>query len=148
MTVDVERSVVIARPPSEAFAFVSDLSNEPRFHTDVAAVKRVTEGPIGVGTVFEFKPKTGQVERVTARVVRLTPGREIAFDAEFGKMQVHRVYRVAPEGAGSRVSHRVQIEMKGPMKLMSFMMRRMVAKRWDEFLANLKRVLEEEKTWQ
>lgn len=145
MTVDVERSVVIARPAGEVFTFVSDLSNEPRFHTDVTESRQVSPGPIGVGTTFEMKNARMGGKRATARVTRFVPGREIVFEGEMGKMRPVRTYRVEPEGAGARVSHRLQLQLTGPMRLMSFVMRRMVAKGWDEFLGNLKRVLEEGK---
>lgn len=150
MTIDVERSVVIARSPSEVFAFVSDLKNEPRFHTDVTESRQLSPGPIGVGTTFKMTNARMGGKRGTARVTRFVPGREIVFEGEIGKMRPVRTYRVEPEGAGARVSHRLQVQLAGPMRLMSFMMRRMVAKGWDGFLGNLKRVMEEQeaRAWQ
>lgn len=142
--IDVERSVVINRPPKDVFAFVSNLRNEPQFHTDVREATQTSKGPLGVGTTFDMrrtKPSMG-VDRASARVIRFDPDREISFETHFGKMRPVRTYRVEPSGTGSKVTHRLQLQLSGGWRIMSFMMRRMVAKSWDRFLGNLKRVLE------
>lgn len=142
--IDVERSILVERPASDVFAFVSDLTHEPRFHTDVAEAKAATPGPVGVGSVFELTPRPGAgPRRAMARVTRLDPDREIEFETQFGEMRVVRAYRVQPEGGATRVHHRLVLDPPVAMKLVSFVMRRSVAKRWDRFLANLKAILEE-----
>ncbi len=48
-----EASVDIARDVHDVFAFVSDVSNDVKWHTTVVEVHRVSEGPIGLGSRFE-----------------------------------------------------------------------------------------------
>jgi len=44
----------IARPVREVFAFVADQTNAPQWQTDLHEVRRLTDGPIGVGSEHEF----------------------------------------------------------------------------------------------
>lgn len=48
--ITVEKSIVIGRSAEDVFAYVSDQTNAPRWQRGVLEVRRVTEGPIGVGT--------------------------------------------------------------------------------------------------
>jgi hypothetical protein len=51
----IENSVEIARPVEEVFDFAADMRNELRWNPDVESMKKITEGPVGLGTRFEAK---------------------------------------------------------------------------------------------
>ena len=63
-------SAVIDRPIAEVFAFLSDGTNDPTFSPRVHEIRQTTEGPIGVGTVFESKVKDAGM--TTSRKFELT----------------------------------------------------------------------------
>jgi hypothetical protein len=50
-------STVIDKPIDEVFAFLADGTNDPKFSPRVQEIKKTTDGPIGVGTVFESTVK-------------------------------------------------------------------------------------------
>jgi carbon monoxide dehydrogenase subunit G len=50
-------SAVIARPIADVFAFLADGTNDPKFSPRVQSIRKATDGPIGVGTVFESTVK-------------------------------------------------------------------------------------------
>ena len=50
--VTVHGEIVIERPREEVFNFVADAENEPRYNAQMRVAKKITEGPIGVGTSF------------------------------------------------------------------------------------------------
>src|SRR2546421_2699104 len=50
-------SAVIDRPIDEVFAFLADGTNDPKFSPRVQEIRKTTDGPIAVGTVFESKVK-------------------------------------------------------------------------------------------
>jgi len=52
--IDIETAVEIDRPVEEVFAFVADQTNAPQWQADLHGVRRLTDGPIGVGTEHEF----------------------------------------------------------------------------------------------
>jgi uncharacterized protein YndB with AHSA1/START domain len=45
-------TVVIDRPVDEVFAFLADGSNDPKFSPRVLEIRKTTDGPPGVGTVY------------------------------------------------------------------------------------------------
>jgi hypothetical protein len=63
-------SAVIERPISEVFAFLADGTNDPKFSPRVLEMRKATEGPVGVGTVFESKVKDAGM--TTSRNFELT----------------------------------------------------------------------------
>jgi len=138
----VERSVLIGRPSDEVFAYVSDVRNDPSWHTDVREVRASTDD-VRVGTVFEVrvKPSMG-VSEGTMTVSRLEPNRLVEFRGAMGRMAPTVSNMCEPEGAGTRVTRRVELEPSGLMRLMSPLVARMIGKNNERFLANLKRLME------
>jgi hypothetical protein len=62
--ISFEITELVARPPSEVFAFVSDVRNEPRWHTDILEAKLTGGASVEKGSAFavKFKPFMGQSE--------------------------------------------------------------------------------------
>ncbi len=50
-------SAVIDRPISQVFAFLADGTNDPKFSPRVQQITKTTDGPVGVGTMFESTVK-------------------------------------------------------------------------------------------
>ncbi len=63
-------SVVIDRPINEVFAFLADGTNDPKFSPRVQQIRKTTDGPVGVGTIFESKVKDAGMS--TSRRFELT----------------------------------------------------------------------------
>jgi hypothetical protein len=63
-------SAVIDRPITEVFDFLADGTNDPRFSPRVQEIRKVTDGPVGVGTVFESTVKDAGMK--TGRRFELT----------------------------------------------------------------------------
>jgi uncharacterized protein YndB with AHSA1/START domain len=142
----VERSdsITIARPVEEVFAFVTDVTNDPAWHTDVLEAHKTTEGPPGVGTVWHarFKPALG-ISEGDMKVVTFEPNRKQVMQGDVGPMHPTLTYLLEPSNGGTAFTRRVQIAVSGWMKIMAPMMGMMLPKQNKGFLANLKRVLEQ-----
>jgi Polyketide cyclase / dehydrase and lipid transport len=63
-------SAEIDRPIDEVFAFLADGTNDPRFSPRVKEIHKATDGPVGVGTVFESTVKDAGM--TTKRAFELT----------------------------------------------------------------------------
>src|SRR5512132_1328231 len=63
-------SAVVDRPVDEVFAFLADGTNDPKFSPRVKEIHKTTDGPIGVGTVFQSKVKDAGL--TTDRTFELT----------------------------------------------------------------------------
>ena len=141
---DRSDSIVIDRPVETVFAYVTDVTNDPAWHTDVLEAQKTSEGPIGVGTVWHarFKPAMG-ISEGDMRVVTFEPGRKQVMTGDVGPMHPTLTYVLEPSNGGTKFTRHVQISVSGWMKIMSPMMGMMLPKQNKGFLANLKRVLEQ-----
>jgi uncharacterized protein YndB with AHSA1/START domain len=70
MANEFEGSAVIDRPIDQVFAFLADGTNDPKFSPRVLEIRKTTDGPIGVGTVFESTVKDAGMK--TSRRFELT----------------------------------------------------------------------------
>ena len=138
----VERLTHIEKPAAGVFEYIADIRNDPTWHTDVLEARSSTER-VGPGTVFTVKVKPSMgVSEGTMTVSRFEPGRLIEFQGRMGKMTPTVTNICEPDGSGTRVTRRVELAPPGMMRLMSPMIKRMIAKANDGFLANLKSLLE------
>ena len=138
----VERNISISRPPAEVFSLIADVRNDPTWHTDVLEVRSSTD-VVGVGTVFNVKVKPSMgVSEGTMTVTRLEPGRLVEFHGQMGKMAPTVTNICEPEGQGTRVTRRVELEPPGVIRVMTPLIKRTIGKSNEGFLANLKRLLE------
>ncbi|MGH7468085.1 MAG: SRPBCC family protein [Longimicrobiales bacterium] len=97
----VETRLDVARPAAEVFAFVSDQTNAPLWQLGLHEVRRITEGPIGVGTEHVFvRHFAGSRIESRNRFVRFDPVELfVEFEIPDGKITGKASYRVEPIGA-------------------------------------------------
>ena len=55
----VQGDIVISRPIDEVFDFVADERNEPKYNPQMTLAEMVTQGPIGVGSKFPPRRRSG-----------------------------------------------------------------------------------------
>jgi hypothetical protein len=100
-----EESIVIERPVPEVFAFVSNTTNDPLWHTTVVEGHQTSEGPVGLGTTFEgtydshrktltTPPQVANFQHVRATVTAFVADRAVTIRVEFVD---------PPRGIGARV---------------------------------------------
>jgi uncharacterized protein YndB with AHSA1/START domain len=145
--VDRSDSITIDRPVEEVFAYVTDVTNDPAWHTDVLEARKTSEGPIGMGTVWHsrFKPTMG-ISEGDMEVVDFEPNRTQVMRGQIGPMQPTLTYLLEPSDGGTKFTRRIQINVSGWMKIMQPIIGMMLPKQNRGFLANLKRVLESSPT--
>jgi uncharacterized protein YndB with AHSA1/START domain len=141
--INVASSTSIARPAAEVFAFVTDVRNGPKWHTDILEAALTDDRPIGAGSTFavRFKPFMGLSEG-TMTVSAYEPPRRAVFEGRMGKMVPTVTMTVEPEGAGSRVTRRLEMKPPGLLRVVAPVVVPMWRKQIAGHLANLKRVLE------
>jgi uncharacterized protein YndB with AHSA1/START domain len=142
--IDVTVSTHVNRPIDEVFSFVAAMENEPKWHTDVLEAEQLTEGEVGQGTKYRFqlRPSPMAPPGGTAEIIAFEPSHRIVMQADMGKMKPTMTHVFEEEDGGTRVTRRTQVEMSGPMALMSPLIRSMMRRRNVGFLGNLKQVLE------
>ena len=128
--IDLETRVEIARPVQEVFAFVADQTNAPRWQTDLHEVRRLTEGPIGVGSEHEFvRTFAGRRFASRNRFVAFEPGRYVQFEIPSGWISGSAAYRTeASPSGGTVLTSRMEFRVRRPMSLLEPVLSRLLAK--------------------
>ena len=142
MTTEATESV--ARPAAQVFAFIADVRNDPRWHTDVLRASLAQGEVVRAGSVFEIqtRPVMG-ISGGTVTVSAYDPPSRIVFDVRMGKLTPTTTFTVVPDSDGCRVTRRIEMEPQGLMRVMAPFMGGMMRRRNDAFLANLRRLLED-----
>lgn len=106
----VEHQVVLRESVDKVFGFVSDLTREPRWMTDVSEVRKVTHGPVREGARFweVSLAKGARLEReltvtdyVPNRMIRVRAGSLRACDVEQFE------FEPTEDGEGTKLSIRL-----------------------------------------
>src|SRR5438876_11007580 len=132
-------STSIDRPAAEVFAFIADVRNDPRWHTDVLAAKLIEGTAVDGHSMFEIetKPVMG-VSGGTVEVSQYEPPSRIVFDVRMGKLQPNTTFTVVPDTTGCRVTRPIDMERQGVRRAMAPFMIGMLIKRKVGFLEYLR----------
>jgi carbon monoxide dehydrogenase subunit G len=87
---EFENTIRIHRPIAEVFAFLSDFENIPKWNYYVLEVRKRSNGPIGVGTIYHQVRKTDEQDfRITeliknqAVAIKTLPQSSLALEMRF-----------------------------------------------------------------
>jgi uncharacterized protein YndB with AHSA1/START domain len=73
--IEFENTVRVDRPITDVFAFLSDLENIPKWNYYVVEVRKLSDGPIGIGTTYHQVRKTDEQD---FRISELDPNHKLA----------------------------------------------------------------------
>ncbi len=135
-----EGSTFIARPAEQVFAYVADVRNDPNWHKDVHSATVIKgNGQHGEGTVFDVKAKVSGTEEIIAYEA---PRKVVLKGGNMGKLVPTDIRTIEPVDGGVRFTRHVDLDASGFMAWMTKRMLGMITKRNDQFVENLKQVLE------
>lgn len=159
-----EESIDIARDVSEVFAFLSDVSNDVRWHTTVVEARRASDGPIGLGSRFEVTydshrhtldtpPHPSNFQALIVTLTEFVPDRALRGHVEsvraprgIGARVLGRAYdltfRFEPVAGGTRVFRGGDIHPVALVRPILRLFMRANAGRSRYLLGNLKRAIE------
>jgi carbon monoxide dehydrogenase subunit G len=140
-----EGTAVVARPIAEVFAFLADGENDPKFSPRVQEIRKLTDGPIGVGTRYASTVKdAGMTTKREFELTEFVVPTKIRW-AERSKNAVTATvggYDLTPDGEGTRVTIFNELEGHGIGKLVAPLALRSARKGADAFAASIKRAVE------
>ena len=153
-TLFIERSVTIDRPVEDVFAFVRYIGNHDQFsiwHSSDPDVRVTTSGQDGtVGFVHHWDSQLKKVGAGSQEITELLGREKIAYELRFERpMRATNHSEVTflslPE-ARTRVTWNFRGDMKFPLSLLSFVLKRMLGNDLQGNLDRLKKVMEEDRT--
>ena len=138
-------TVVIDRPIEEVFDFLADGTNDPKFSPRVLEIRKTTDGPAGVGTVYASTVKDAGMK--TKREFRLTeferPSRIRWTETSKNIITVPEGgYDFTLEGRWTRLSFYNRFEAHGLGKLIAPLALRSAIKGADDFGRRIKAAVE------
>ena len=103
--IQLEKSIIIHRPVEEVFAFVDDQRNAPQWQDGLVAVRRTTEGPIGVGTRHTFvRTFMGHRMEGSNEYIEYEPNKCVRFRSSSGPISFQFAYLTKPTATGTQVT--------------------------------------------
>jgi carbon monoxide dehydrogenase subunit G len=145
MSARFEGTAVIDRPIEEVFAFVADGENDPKFSPRVLEIRKTTDGPSEVGTVYASTVKDAGMK--TQREFKLTeleaPTRIRWTELSKNMITVSQGgYDLAREGEGTRLTVHNEFEGHGFGKLILPLALRSARKGANDFANAIKAAVE------
>ena len=136
--------VTIDRTPDEVFAYISDLERAPDWVPDLLSVRKLTDGPTGLGTKFaEVVKIRGGQSAANLEITEFSPPVAIGHRGEGGPVQFTARFLLTPNGTNrTRVTHEYSVSISGIGKLMAPLVDRALKSNTEAALAELKRILE------
>jgi len=134
-----ENTVMIARPIQDVFAFLSDLENIPKWNYAIVETRKVSEGPVGLGTIYQQVRSVPSRSEERLEVTAYDPPRHLEIRGQLGPFLSRLSYALDGTGEGTRVTNSVELELRGPGRLLG---RVAVPRVRDAVAANLRKLKE------
>jgi uncharacterized protein YndB with AHSA1/START domain len=129
----------VDEPPERVFDYIADVRNERRWQKDMLSVEKVTDGPVGEGTVFDTRYRAFGRMRLALEDYRRPE--HLVFAGRGPRLWMRFVMVVEPRDGGSRVTFDVDMKPRGVLRafapLLTLGLPREMAKRPDQFRAAL-----------
>jgi uncharacterized protein YndB with AHSA1/START domain len=138
----IEATTVINRPVEDVFAVLSNAENNPKWSSAFLDVKKISEGPIGVGTTWRGVGKfLGKRAEVEIEEVEYEPNRKVA-QKSASPFPVNQQMSFESEAGGTRVNLNFEADPGGFFKLAEPLLAAMGRRNIEGELANLKDLME------
>lgn len=99
---NIQTELDLAAPAAEVFDFVADHTNAPQWQKGLHEVRRITPGPIGVGTEHEFARRFAGMRILSRnRFIEYEAGHFVSFEIPSGMITGVASYRVESTGTNS-----------------------------------------------
>jgi Polyketide cyclase / dehydrase and lipid transport len=80
-----ENTVMITRPIEDVFAFLSDFENVPKWNYAIVETRKVSEGVVGVGTIYQQVRSVPSRSEESFEVTAYNPPRHRRCEANSGR---------------------------------------------------------------
>ena len=110
----------VEAPPEELFDLLADPENEVQWNPDVLEIRRVDDGPVGVGSRWRGRYRgIGTMEITLSECER--PQR-LAFATKGSRMDMDFHFAFAPADTATELASHAEIRPKGALRLMAPLM--------------------------
>jgi len=134
-----ENTVTIRRPVEDVFAFLSNFENVPKWNYAIVETRKVSEGAVGVGTIYQQVRSVPRRSQESFEVTAFDPPRSLEVRGQLGPFPSRLSYALEAIPEGTLVTNVVELELRGPGRLLG---RVAVPRARDAVGANLRKLKE------
>lgn len=138
-----ENVVMISRPIEDVFAFLSDFENVPKWNYAIVETRKVSEGPIGVGTIYRQIRSIPSQSEERFELTAFDPPRYVEIRGQLGPFPSRLSYAVDITPEGTRITNSVELELRGRHRLLGWAIVPRVRNAVAANLSKLKQLLDE-----
>jgi uncharacterized protein YndB with AHSA1/START domain len=140
--IDFTNTITIERPIDEVFSYLSDLEHIPEWNWAVSETRKITPGPVAVGTRYR---QTRSIPRPATEILEiavLAPHERIEVRGHLAEMPAHLIYVLEEHSSGTVLTNAVSLDVEGPARLLAPVLSRRIAPAVASNLSGLKTRLE------
>ena len=140
----VEQTFNIRARPEQVFDYMTDPANLAQWQTSKTSVEQITPGAPGVGTRFRerTKPPGGrEFEQIVEFTEFVRPRRFTTHIVE-GPQPIDGTWTMRPAGEATEVTFVAEGELRGPLRLLGPLTKRLIARQFAGYHESLRRNVE------
>jgi len=134
--------LTIDRPPAAVFAYLVDLENLPRWNYAISDTRKVTTGPVGVGTRYRQSRTIPARTHESLEVTELDTDRRLAVSGSLNALPAKISYELQPEGRATVLTNTIELRPSGLLSLLAPIATREIKSAVAANLQILKQILE------
>jgi carbon monoxide dehydrogenase subunit G len=139
----VNSSITITRPIEDVFAVLTNVENSGKWFPGDVKEWWTSPPPHGVGSTRRARVKMGLMTTENDAVVSVfEPPHRAGMKGTSKNAPFAAMLTFEPVEGGTRVESNIDLDIRGPAKLLGGMFTRWYGKSWDQGLVNLKRMME------
>lgn len=138
-----ENTVTIQRPVEDVFAFLADFENIPKWNYAIVETKKVSPGPVGVGTAYRQTRSVPRSSEEGFQVTVFEPASRLEVQGKIGPFRARLSYVLEPTGGGTRLTNAVELRSSGVLTLAGSLATSRVKHAVAANLDTLKQILEQ-----
>lgn len=139
-------TITIKRRPDEVFAFLARFENVPRWNYAIAETRKITDGPVGVGSRYRQTRTVPSRSEETFAVTEFDPVRTLASGGALGPFEADVRYLLEPMGDGTVLTNSMTLQPAGPLRFVAPLAAPRVKAAVAANLDTLKQILETDST--
>ena len=139
----IRSSVTINRPIEDVFAVLTNVENTGKWFPGDVKEWWTSPPPYGVGSTRRARVKMGLMTTENDAVATVyEPPHRAGMKGTSKNAPFEAMLSFEPVDGGTRVESNIELDLRGPARLLGGMFTRWYGKSWDQGLINLKRMME------
>ncbi len=112
-------TVTIRCPRSDVFAYLADFEKIPRWNYAIEQTRKITDGPVGVGSRYHQTRTLPRRSQETFEVVGFEPEHTIVIRGDLGPFHGDVSYVLETSGDATVLTNTMDLTASGPLRLVA-----------------------------